>query len=211
MVNKKLHGVVHKDFKNGNRHTKIYNNGYLMTKYCYPIIDQKFYSQLVNYENLHLCGGWSFEGFEDKNQCILRVLDHLKPMGEEIYYEEEILEMKEKINRVSGKEFAYKVVTNKYTVKDSVSIIIASNKKFFELFDMDSLIHDYLQYLGGLSGDFIHTLRGQLCEMSYEKVSKYLGYDFANPDSPLDLVTTGLILGYPIETTASLIIRDYEQ
>ena len=208
MTNKKLHGVIHQDFKNGYRHTKIYNHGYLMSKYRYPIIDQKFYSKLINYDNLHLCGGWSFDGLKSENQCILRVLNHLKPMGEEIYWnhdKEKILGIREKINKTPENEFACKV----RKVADSTSIIIASNKKFSELFDMESLTHDYLQYFWGLPGNFIHAVRGQLCEMSCEKVSEYLDYDFANPKSSFNLIATGLILGYPIETTASLVIRDF--
>ena len=76
---------------------------------------------------------------------------------------------------------------------------------------MDSLIKDYSAYfsLAGFSHDFLQDVIVYLNSLRYKSISDFFDYDYANPETVTDLITTGLILGYPIETTASLIIRNF--
>jgi len=220
-------GVVHKNFKNGWTHTEIRNRGYLMVKYRYPTIERKFSSKLISYDNLHLCGGWSLDGIKYKDQCIMRVMKGLKPFGVEIYDTHEEVDKIEKIikKHIKNDNFKYTIVEREMCGKIYIDVTVASTKRFDKLFKIygifdrsgkivdsleNSLMRCYDEYLfrkvpKNIYNDVIFCLE----QLEGKKVSDYLGFDYANPYSVEDLVITGLILGYPIETTASLIIRDF--
>jgi hypothetical protein len=181
-----------------------------MTSYKYPAIDTKFKSKLVNYENLHLCGGWSFEGFK-QDDCIYRVLFGLKPMGALFKEDKEIIQ-----RIVSGIDeeylgIKYKIIKNAGCNKKYKELLVAVDSTFDNLFDMNSLILDYTAYFSfaNFPYTFIQGIVMYLISLKDKSLSDFFDYDYANPESPLDLITTGLILGYPIETTASIIIRDF--
>jgi hypothetical protein len=208
------HGVIHKDYKNGWSHTKIYNKGYLMNSYRYPTIDREFNSALLNYDNLHLCGGWHFEDKSDETLAVLRVLDGLKPMGIKSYWEDrtEGMHELEAVVKNSPKNVKYLLrKEDRAVVGHGVfDLIVASNELFSKLFNIGALIWDYGEFFKDkLSDQLLHAILIHIESFKDKKVSDFLKYDYGNPDSSLDLITTGLILGYPIETTASLILRDY--
>jgi hypothetical protein len=218
------HGIIHTDQKNGWRQTKIYNNGHLMVGYRYPIITRQFYSNLINYDNLHLCGGWFLTGTKIDDECVLRVLNHTKPMGIETY----LITEKEKINNIIAViKNVLKYEKNAFIYKEAKrdlkghacwhDVKIAINKSFVELFDLQALVHDYLEYFckaellsrREFPWEFLPQVERHILGFRNQRISAYLEFDYANPKTALDLITTGLVLGYPIETTASLIIRDY--
>ena len=207
-------GVFHKNFKNGWTHTEIRNRGYLMSKYRYPIIERRFNSKLVNYDNLHLCGGWYLDGVDYKNQCILRVLKDVKPFGEETYTtSEEVDKIEETINKHSNKN-NFKYVVTKRPKKDPwyADVIIASIKTFSDIFDINNLMEDYGNFLYKKVPIRLYDgVLFNLEELKQYNVSGFLdnGYEYWNPEDAIDYATTGLMLGYPIETTVSLIIRNF--
>jgi hypothetical protein len=77
---------------------------------------------------------------------------------------------------------------------------IAHTQKFSELFNLGDLEHDYLLYAPLSSHTTIQKLIQKLAKQC---ISDYLNFDYTNPDGEENLFITGLILGYPIETTAS--------
>ena len=52
-----LHGIFKRTYSK-TQDILFINNGHLMAKYKYPIIETKFNSPMLNAFNLHLCGGW---------------------------------------------------------------------------------------------------------------------------------------------------------
>lgn len=197
-------GIVIKDWFSDKRvYTKIIvNNGHVMRDYTYPHINRTFFSPMVNDDNLHLCGGWQFH--LNWSECLSRVVDGLKPMGFHIVDVDKkdlyLSYMTQNLDKVE-----YNVNDNLH-IEGKIEIGVSVKGKFKDVFDMDSLLNDYIQYLGNFEPD-LHTL---ISKLKNEEVSKYLtNFDYANPESIEDLIITGLILGYPIETTVSIILESY--
>lgn len=196
-----MHGVYIREHKKTIDKLFI-NNGNLMRKYKYPRIEERhFSSPLLNDYNLHLCGGWSFNGIED-NQTIQRVINGKKPMGfydtfssEKFEYWKEyvkdtglpyILSPKEKNNRI-----------------DEIGISIKGT--FGNIFNLPDLIHDYQLYAMacGFSDDFVEHIREFITSIKDVEIKNYLSFDYVNQTTDEGTIITGLILGYPIETTIS--------
>lgn len=74
-----LHGIYLTQY-NKTEEKQIINNGNLLKKFRYPVIETDFSSPMLNDYNLHLYTSWSWTGV-DPMESITRVLDGKKPMG----------------------------------------------------------------------------------------------------------------------------------
>lgn len=198
-----LHGIYIRN--HSNTQDKLYiNNGHLMRKYTYPIIQRKFHSPMVNDYNLHLCGGWAWPSVE-RIETIHRVISKLKPMGSYTIWDkdEDIKNQTMKIVLDSGLPHNFKK-REKY-----FDIDICQSGILDELFDMDSLCEDYISYgmlskwkpKNGEIESIIESLRRKT-------LSDFLNVDYVNPSNLAETISTGLILGYPIESTVSIVFME---
>ena len=211
--NLKKHGIYIKE----NKHTlekSIILNGHLMHKYKYPKIYIRFNSPLVNDYNLHLVGGWTWPDIEQE-ECVYRVLDGQKPMGFYITPEKSKIDELVKIIKTEILLRGENDTNFQYTVKNiefskdhkMYEVGISITGLFKEIFNMPALIHDYTAYTSYKY--LIHYTErivlwlNQLCN---KKIETLIGVDYANPKTIEELITVGLILGYPIGTTVSLLL-----
>ena len=166
--------------------------------FVYPSITRKFSSPLINDYNLYFrdtCPGKTYD------ECITRVLENKKPMGfihEDNDFVAMVQEPVDHIRALTGR---------KVYSESGIEVGYSITGTFGEAFDMDALKTDYSnfliaadqEYLLDRVSEFISSLKGR-------EISSFLtGYDYANPKSPEDFILTGLLLGYPIETTFSII------
>jgi len=87
-------------------------------------------------------------------------------------------------------------------------INLCQHGKVGELFDLDDVIESY-QLLLELDpdADYYHNLKKQILKLRNRQLSDYLtDWDYANPKTDIDLILTGLLLGYPLESTSALIM-----
>jgi len=93
---------------------------------------------------------------------------------------------------------------------------IARPEPLTELVDLDALQHDYRAYAEGCKfrkdsflkesiEDIVEDIITILDQMKTQSAADYLDMDYANPETADELMQVGLLLGYPIETTVSLI------
>ena len=180
------------------RPDKLYiQNGNLMRKYKYPRIEQVFTSPLVNDYNLHLCGGWSWSGVSN-DECITRVLEYAKPMG---YLHTD----KDYPSMVEDRACVIKATS----ANDEIGYSITGT--FGEVFDLDALATDYIHFFEALGNSELNNqIYNSIQTLKDLPISRFLGgYDYANPQDMYQLILTGLILGYPIETTFSIIWDEF--
>lgn len=172
----------------------IENNGFRLKTYKNIPKNLKFKHKAVNDYNQHLCGGWSVikrEKFEEIN----RVISGLKPVG--VTYAKNFKEVEDKAFEVMSKGFQASYGEGKGFIANRYIITASVTGKLGDYFDMKTLAKDYEN--NGLSS---------------ENIKKYVDVDFINfhhrkydcKDHPLEIV--GLILGYPIENTISLMKYD---
>ncbi len=68
-----------------------------------------------------------------------------------------------------------------------------------DLFDLDSLQRDYVNYVGNKAIDLKKIEDKTLDEC-------IASFDYNNPEGDEEFIITGLVFGYPIESTVSIIL-----
>jgi len=159
----------------------------------YPKIPQNinFKHIAVNDYNQHLCGGWSVYR-HNEFEALDRVMLGLKPLGIEITNDLNIATQKAKEIADKGFLSSFELMgNNRYVISASVKGTLG------DYFDMKTLVTDYKK--NGLSCKHIKD---------YAKVTfdAFHNGKFNVEHHPIEIV--GLVLGYPIENTISLIKRD---
>lgn len=208
--------VYYRDYKNGLRHFYIRRNANStsLADYKVPVINNSDTPEHMNWRNQHLCGGWSLPDIRDK-ECITRVVEGTKPSGSTNYRDandanEIVASCKQNglnARMQKGPYFGYEA-----------DVCVKGN--FGDHYDMDSIAGKYRQIVEGTiraRPAYREGLGWYLDEEYFEDVLNALETrdmwdyfktcDWANPDSPKDLMATGLLLGYPIEATGSLIVN----
>ena len=192
------HGVYIRKYRNTIDKLFI-NNGHSMRIYKYPIIKQKFSSPRINDYNLHLCGGWAFRRVKSE-EALTRVISNLKPMG---FLVTKDVEKWEDVCKKSG--LLYSIVPNHIPTEEFFDIGISCNGTFGSLFDLQNLAADYVNYAIKVQIPFsTEEVKSFILSLKDIQISSYLTSDYANPATNQELIINGLILGYPIETTVSI-------
>lgn len=196
------HGVYIRQYKNTTNKLFI-NDGHLMRLYKYPNIKRKFFSPKINDYNLHLCGGWAFRGINGE-EAIIRVITNLKPMG---FFITTAVKKWEAICKKS--ELPYIITPNHIPTEKHFNIGISCSGTFGDNFDLQNLAIDYVTHANKvktpLSAEKIEKIENFISSLKNTAIASYLTSDYANPYSTEELIITGLILGYPIETTVSIL------
>jgi hypothetical protein len=198
-------------------HKKFKINGHLMRRYIYPKINREFSSPYFNDENLSLCGGFSYEPLFPSLPSypeIHRVMNFKKPMGESIFTGKkmgwhDLFKAVPSLRPLSDSAKFKKSLTHKNRAYGIINFFLIANKmKFSKMFNITDFINDYREYfkVAGLEDDFEDNILDNLSPVLKSGSSAdFTDYDFANPSSNFELILSGLILGYPIESTFAII------
>ncbi|KKM77459.1 hypothetical protein LCGC14_1369800 [marine sediment metagenome] len=191
--------------KLGEKRSAVFflNKGYLLSHYRFPTIKMKFELPMLNTFNLNLCGGWFLNDMganEVHEQVLSRVINGFKPMGD-------IVDINENITKISvnARKENLKFKISSHSWENRKTIRFCKKGKFNELFDIESLYEDYLSYYLIINketeGEYLEFFR----KMDGRRLEDFLDFEIANPDSDSDAMLTGLILGYPIWSTVSIL------
>jgi hypothetical protein len=188
MMKSPKNGVLRIKRKNGTITKKVYRNGYLQMTYFRCPISLTFRSKMVNDANQDLCGGW-YRFADENKELVRRLREGLKPMIS--MPGDDKLELDTLAKQLKKEGYAVK----RYRSDWGMEFLDACHKgKLSDLFDMERLIYDYSINVAPELGEEIRC-------MSNTRIEKYLG-NFKWDDLGW---LTGLILGYPIENTISII------
>lgn len=165
-------------------------NGYVLMRYPKIPKNIQFKHKAVNDYNQHLCGGWFVHEHDDFEE-IDRVVAGLKPVG--ISHAVPFLPMIERAIKYVEKGYLMTYEKNRVR-KGTYNITVSPTGKLKNYFDMDTLIADYER--NGLYSDDIEF---------YKDVTFAAFHNGQFDNHPTEIV--GLILGYPIENTISLMKR----
>lgn len=191
--------TVRKDFKKRSE-VKIRHGNFVYMTYRFDNLTNVYTSPYISWANLNCCGGWVYD-----NDYLKYAVQNNKKLFAQLacLKENEIKELKETIDKdkfdysyeIEGR-FSQFYIYRKGTVGDYIDIgevLDTYNKYGVYLDDEDEVIISILSET----------------EMKYlinPNKNRY-NYDFANPKYIGELIFTGLLLGYPIESTVSLIQR----
>ncbi len=193
-MNKK-HGVLitkHKKYQT----KKIWQNGYRMVTYMYQPFGLKFKNKMINDNNQHHCGGWTWQELDNSHSGELnRVLIGLKPMAAIFAWKKEELDDLIKLIDLNKFDYNEKIRYNQDGTILSYYIIVSCKGKMKDLFDLDLLQQDYLD----------NGIEININLVKEKELKDYFNdWDHQDKDSKIEPWETGLILGYPIENTISI-------
>lgn len=160
---------------------------------------------MVNWKNLTMCGGYCLIGENgqrtDRSEDIAEaVFKGTKPVGDLYYAKEAEAQAMTLMASEAGLEVCnYQRVSETYT---AYKMLIGVHQPIGELFDLDA-IAAYYKAMVPWSFD---SIRKQFHKIRLITPVKALReYDFFNPSSVAESVTTGMLLGYPFESTVHFI------
>ncbi len=169
-------------------------SGYLARIYRRVPGRVKFKSRMVNDANQHLCGGWTYFGYEDESDAIERqLIAGRKPLGSMSDWSRQAADARAKRLRKAGLVAVVnrnKFIDGLWNVESCHDITVG------EIGDLEDLLHDYGTALPGLFGE----IRGAVEACENTRLAAFLGgkWETSHP------CITGLVLGYPVENTISL-------
>ena len=168
--------------------------GHIMMTYLNIPRNLQFKHPMVNDHNQDLCGGWYIRPTTEFEE-VDRVCLGLKPVG--LSGSRDLDRVKEKAREILKKGYLATYGNYSKYAPDYYFITASVTGKLKDVFDMKTLAEDYKR--NGLYDGNIH-------DYAEANFARFHHFKFDVKDHPIEIV--GLILGYPIENTISLIKRD---
>ncbi|MCG7380050.1 hypothetical protein MH215_23940 [Paenibacillus sp. ACRSA] len=204
-----LSGFYRRDY-NDTSDMVVMGNDHSMLRYKYPKASNiPFHSSLVRWHNLFFCGGYSIrfsngEQTDTYDRLFDAVRTGLKPTG---FWPLTSEELEATLQKLKQTDLIWKVTINDHPYFQ-YEIGVAIKGKMKDHFDMNKLTASYQLFSKKLGYDLL-SKKDEDIILSYEDVDlAWLleGFDYGDPGKKNHArVLTGLILGYPIESTVALL------
>ena len=183
-------------YKNAINKQVTNGKGFVLMTYPDVPMNLKFKHKAVNDYNQHLCNGWHVVPHKNQFEEVDRVVNGLKPLG--ISHPRDFDEMIGRAIEYFSKGYLVSYKKNK-VIKGMYNFTVSQPGLLGDYFDMDTLAKDYEN--NGLYPRNIHKYKNiSFAEFHNDRYDKEY--------HPIEIV--GLVLGYPIENTISLIKRDMD-
>jgi hypothetical protein len=201
-----LTGIVARETKNTVKVT-ICHNGYHCNTYTYYKLPQAPKHPMVSWKNITMCGGYCLSDENgqrtDRSEDIANaVFIGTKPVGDLYYANETDAQAMTLTASQTGLEVINYQTICKYTNSTSYRMLIGVHEPVGELFDLNAIAAYYTAVVPW-SSDSIRKKFHQIRLMTPAKVLRQ--YDFFNPASDAEYAVTGMLLGYPFESTGYLL------
>ena len=191
----------------GERHT--------IRTYRFNRIDKKFLSPYISWENLDCCGGWSFDE---------AYLDTAVQKGKKLYAGRTVIVDSKYFDGPTRKEATEQFVQFKKDLPANVFADVETNQKksdsvlatfickigcLADYYDLDD-VFSFQKLLGITISD---TEKSEIIGLCHTPIKNYgtksAPFIYFFSESRAELIVTGLLLGYPLESTASIIEEGY--
>ena len=198
-----LHGIYHAG-QESTAHTIVFIHGTCVADYSYPCIDRRFSSPMVNDFNLHFVGRWRWL-FENEGRTLVeRIAAQLKPAG--------LIAVPEEHGPALLQEAMDAGLATVYQDDDARGVRylgFSVQGRFEDLFDLECLIADYTTYERAFlypSPDLENTIESMVSRVKNDTIISHVEpYLCMNPKDVAGIITSGLVFGYPIETTVAFL------
>ncbi|HYW80331.1 MAG TPA: hypothetical protein VE890_12175 [Thermoguttaceae bacterium] len=196
------HGIYITEHKHWNT-KEIFNAGRRMARYGHQPKTLRFRSPMVNDFNQHLCGGWTMLDIPDEKQATVnRVIDGTKPFGDLRYCEEdqdEAIAAKAQLDQNGLPTRLESRPPEFYQGETAVyGLTFCRHGTLADLFDLNALA---LDYRSNVPDEDIET---EIETYRRRTLQSFFG-NWEVPAVPRWL--TGLLLGYPVENTISIYLK----
>lgn len=210
-----LNGIFHRKFKQTEQ-TLVYVKGHRHCRYSYPLIDRSFSSPMINDYNLCFVGGWTAVDqnglrLDTNSLAVARVIEGLKPMcwcHARKVFPDRVDELKLLEKQASAAGLATLITET----EDQFCLSVCHVGEFDEMFDLDSLHRDYIEFRKKIrtfmrDDIFIEWFRDAFEKMRGKYLEEYINWINEPEVGRNYYLLTGLFLGFPHETTYSLMME----
>ncbi|WP_071396610.1 hypothetical protein [Bacillus tuaregi] len=203
-----LSGFYRRDYKE-NHEMVVMSNGHSLCRYKYPRgINIPFHSPMVSWMNLTFCGGYGVllengEYAGSNMRLFETVANGLKPIGFIIVKINDLEEMIDKVKQSGLRYEISKIWTGDYEIG------LANQGEVKKYFDLNKLVSSYRLYSDRIGYDLLTPKDEEsLLEINELELAYFIkGFDYASSQKKnWEHVLTGLLLGFPIESTVALLI-----
>lgn len=188
----------------------IMNRGYNMRTYIYPHVKIPFQSPMVRWWNLFYCNGFFIDGpngeeYSTNMNIVDAVINKQKPIGFAYFENTKMHEIVEKVKKTG---LPYSISPG--LIRDDYSFIgIAQPVTFGKIFDVNQWLKSYALMSQAVGITLLDKSDEKFfLSLKNKQLSYWLDdWDYANPASNRDYALTGLLLGYPVESTVSIMLQ----
>jgi len=186
---------------------------FIMNSYRFKLIPDRFNSPFCSWANLDCCGGWISDAtyldtaVQEGKKLYAGRYQHLKssyfPNFPSI--EEALQEFQEIVNALpdgvtAGIEESHGRDTDRF-----LYTFISREGKIADYFDLKNVFEFYKKLGLAFPQDIVNQVKA-LCSIEIKAFGgKTPPFIYYQPNTTAELITTGLLLGYPLESTASLL------
>ena len=177
----------------------------LIASYRFKNVDLPYVSQYLNWQNLDCCGGWDYSEEDLINQFI----ENKKPFASVMLYlykdrDVYLLPLIDKCRTMDE----VTVIENKHPNDRFRAFALIRKGCLSDYIDIDKVVECYYELgLSKLSERELNYLKAMANEemISLVKGDNKFNYSYINPTDFIQWIFNGLFLGYPIESTASIL------
>lgn len=193
---------VHRDYCSVKVQTRRAKRAYTLKNYYYPKIESSTTFPLLSWENLNCCGGWPF----DESYLLTAVQEGKKPYaGNHIYLKapEETSEAKARLEKIRSCLPDNCTAGEEVVINDRVfPFYICRRGCLKDLFDLEQVLEEYKKMGLELPGQEQKSLFS-LGEIELAEFASAAPMCYYDTRTDAEYIATGLLLGYPLESTAS--------
>lgn len=187
--------------------TKTGKRAYTLRRYTYPNVELSISSPFLSWENLNCCNGWAYDedylltAVQEGKKLYAGSSISLNPPVDIATAERRLEEIRAALPETClvGKEM---VMNDRF-----FPFFICRRGQLQDFFDLEQVLEDYRR-MGIILSEQDKTIFYHLggIELAQFATGKPMCYFRCISDA--ELITTGLLLGYPLESTASLLLED---
>ena len=181
--------IVREDYKNRSKVCVLGFDGSAIRTYRFNNVPE-YKHPYLSWENLDHCGGWA----SDDTYLLTAVHNEKKPAAQYATINEPVPNIKP--NNCIETYYMSEKISDNYTMNQ---VYITRTCSLKDLFDVNSIINAYKMHdIFLIKEKLMPYMEKPIMDLMKEKF-------FLNQTNETEVVITGLMLGYPIESTASIL------
>lgn len=202
-----LSGFVVKTTKK-TRKVSVVDNGYYQRHYRFPMSPVAPASPFVRWENVPMCGipviGPDGASISNKEAIIDAVFAGKKPVGDIMYVEDTLSDRELLVKKAQAQGFEVAMRDHEHINNRVYFVMFGVARTLAELFDLDAIAQYY----------------STACKVDQESLARCLHrfsgltpvatlqtYNWSSPEEFVELILTGLCLGYAFESTLAILLE----
>lgn len=198
--------IIRTNYKKRSKIVVRDKSGNFIKQYRCNNLPHTLSSPYISWANLDCCNGWKYDkdylkyAVQQGKKLYAGISFFTRTPEQQANTDKYIEELRESLpfGTLMGIEKTQKYAENRW-----INMYVCRTGTLKDYYDLDAVFAFYAE-LGILLSDESKQKIRTLCEYEIAKFSsRQIPFDYAKPDTDEECIVTGLLLGYPLESTAS--------